>query len=283
MVSTSLCCISLSIVYNRLSASELHVTGDALARDRRGSEMTTPSQATDSLIDSPSLAELAADKISELVFRGELGPDDRLVEEHLCSRLGVSRAPVREGLRILEGSGLVVRRPRAGVRVAGLGQNDVFEILTFREGLEQMAVSHLYRFTDDIAEVDTAKLDAALEVLAEEFENGDDEFGRIQASYAFHTELVRLCGNSRIVASYRQITMQVKLCMSLNLRRLNTLETPSENVARHRDLRAAVLSGDISRALEAISGHGHDTFAREFLDALPGGTARSAQWLDARD
>ncbi|GGC48888.1 hypothetical protein GCM10010974_33870 [Brevibacterium sediminis] len=118
--------------------------------------------------------------------------------------------------------------------------------------------------------------------LAHEFEDGDDEFGRIQASYAFHTELVKLCGNSRIVASYRQITMQVKLCMSLNLRRLNIVETPSENVARHRELRAAVLSGDMTRALEAISGHGHDTFAREFLDTLPGGTARSAQWLDSR-
>lgn len=244
--------------------------------------MTTPSEATVSMIESPSLAELAAVKISELVFRGELGPDDRLVEEHLCERLGVSRAPIREGLRILEGSGLVVRRPRAGVRVAGLSQNDVFEILTFREGLEQMAVTHLYRFTDDVTALDTSELDAALDKLADEFENGEDEFGRIQASYGFHTELVRLCGNSRIVASYMHITMQVKLCMSLNLRRLNVVETPSQNVERHRNLRASVLSGDLSQALEAIGGHGHDTFAREFLDTLSGGTPRSAQWLNTR-
>lgn len=241
--------------------------------------MTTDSFAGDSLIDSPSLAELAAGRISELVFRGELRPDDRLVEEHLCERLGVSRAPVREGLRILEGSGLVVRRPRAGVRVAGLSQNDVFEILTFREGLERMAVEHLYRYTHDMSTVDTSRLDEALERLALEFEDGEDQYGRIQASYGFHTELVRLCGNARIVASYTQITMQVKLCMSLNLRKLEAEETPAENVARHRELRTAMLSGNLTEALLTIDKHGHDSFAREFLEGLPGGTEHSARWL----
>lgn len=234
---------------------------------------------SDALIESPSLAELAADRISELVFRGELGPGDRLVEEHLCERLGVSRAPVREGLRILEGSGLVVRRPRAGVRVAELSQNDVFEILTFREGLERMAIEHLYRFTEDLTTVETTHLDDALEDLAREFEGGDDAYRRVQASYAFHTELVQLCGNSRIVTSYTQITMQVKLCMSLNLRTLEADESPAENVARHRDLHAAVLSGDLTRALQAIADHGHDAFARDFLSDLPGATTQSTLWL----
>ena len=97
------------------------------------SPTTTPGmQAADALIESPSLAELAAQRISDLVFRGELRPGDRLIEEQLCTRLGVSRAPVREGLRILEGAGLVVRRPRAGVSVTPLIPRDVFEILTFR-------------------------------------------------------------------------------------------------------------------------------------------------------
>ncbi|MGO1397793.1 DNA-binding transcriptional regulator, GntR family [Brevibacterium sp. Mu109] len=244
--------------------------------------MTAGALTGDSLIESPSLAELAAGRISELVFRGELRPDERLVEEHLCERLGVSRAPVREGLRILEGSGLVVRRPRAGVRVAGLTQNDVFEILTFREGLERMAVEHLYRYTDDVTTVDTSRLDAALAQLAHEFEDGENQYGRIQASYEFHTELVRLCGNARIIASYTQITMQVKLCMSLNLRKLAAEETPAENVTRHRDLRAAVLSGDLTEALRAIDEHGHDSFAHEFLEGLPGATENSARWLARR-
>lgn len=243
---------------------------------------TADAVRSDARIESPSLAELAADRISELVFRGELGPGDRLVEEHLCERLGVSRAPVREGLRILEGAGLVVRRPRAGVRVAELSQNDVFEILTFREGLEKMAVDHLYRYADDVTDVDASRLDDSLARLAAEFEEGDDQYRRLQASYGFHTELVRLCGNSRIVASYTQITMQVKLCMSLNLRTLEAEETPAENVARHRDLRSAILSGDLTAALRAIDEHGHDSFAREFLEDLPGGTEHSARWLAGR-
>lgn len=239
-------------------------------------------QSGDTLIESASLAELAAERISELVFRGELEPDSRVVEEHLCTRLGVSRAPVREGLRILEGSGLVVRRPRAGVRVASLSQNDVFEILTFRESLEQMAVAHLYRFTDDVTNLNSSALDEALDGMTREFEKGDDEYARVQASYAFHTELVRLSGNSRLVASYTQIMMQVKLCMSLNLRRLNSVETPQENVERHKALRDAVLSGDQHRATAAIGDHGHDFFVQDFLDRLPGGSERSLKWIESQ-
>lgn len=237
---------------------------------------------TVSLLETPSLAELAAAKISELVFRGKLQPHEHLVEEQLRERLGISRAPIREGLRILESSGLVVRRPRAGVWVASLDQNDVFEILTYREGLERMAVTHFYRYTDDVTTVDTSSLDSSLERLAEEIENAEDEFRHIQTSYNFHNELVKLCGSSRIVSSYMHITMQVKFCMSLNLRQLKAVETPSQNVERHRDLRDAVLSGNLDRALEAIDGHGHDSFARQFLDTLPGGNKRSAKWLATR-
>lgn len=57
--------------------------------------------------------------------------------------------------------------------------------------------------------------------------------------------------------------MQVKLCMSLNLRTRQEQETPEQNVQRHRRLRDAVLSGDLSRALQAITDHGHDAFAQD--------------------
>lgn len=227
--------------------------------------LSTP-RVTGLRIESPSLAELVAEKVGELIFGGEIRPNDRLIEEHLCQRLGVSRAPVREGLRILEGSGLLVRRARAGVSVAPFTQDDVFEILTFREGLERMAIHHLYRYTKHVQRVDTSRLDAAYERLADAFGSDEDDFGRIHTSHDFHTELVRLCGNTRIVASYAQMTMQVKLCMSMNLRKLRPVESPADNIGRHWELRRAVLSGDPDEALRAIGAHGHDAFLREFLD-----------------
>jgi len=226
---------------------------------------TTPPRATtaDALIESPRLAELAADRISDLVFRGELRPGDRLIEEQLCTRLGVSRAPVREGLRILEGAGLVVRRPRAGVSVTPLTPRDVFEILTYREGLERMAIEHLYRYTDDVTAIDSAPLDDSLARLDHAFTAANDPHDRLEASHRFHAALVGLSGNTRITAAYDLLTMQVKLCMSLNLRTRQEQETPEQNVQRHRRLRDAVLSGDLSRALQAITDHGHDAFAQD--------------------
>lgn len=228
------------------------------------SPSTSPgTQSADARIESPSLAELAAQRISELVFRGELRPGDRLIEEQLRTQLGVSRAPVREGLRILEGAGLVIRRPRAGVSVTPLTQRDVFEVLTFREGLERMAIEHLYRYTDDVTAVGTARLDDALAQLERVFLHEDDRHARVESSHRFHAALVALCGNSRIEAAYDLLTMQVKLCMSLNLRTRAEQETPEQNVDRHRILRDAVLSGDLDRALQALADHGHDTFAQD--------------------
>lgn len=225
--------------------------------------------ASASRIESPSLAELAAERIGDLVFRGELRPGDRLVEEQLCERLGVSRAPVREGLRILEGAGLVVRRPRAGVRVIPLTPRDVFEILTFRVGLERMAIEHLYRYTDDVTAVDTSDLDAALAQLNRAFTGQADSQTRLDASHAFHVALVGLSGNSRLAASYELLAMQVKLCMAMNLRTRDAQETPEQNVERHRALKDAVLSGDLTRALQAMDEHGHDAFAGELLEESP--------------
>lgn len=228
--------------------------------------MTPGMLSADAFIESPSLAELAAQRISDLVFRGELRPGDRLIEEQLCTRLGVSRAPVREGLRILEGAGLVVRRPRAGVSVTPLAPRDVFEILTFREGLERMAIEHLYQYTDDVAAIDSTPLDDTLTRLDRAFTAADDPHDRLEASHRFHSALVALSGNSRIMAAYDLLTMQVKLCMSLNLRTRQEQETPEQNVERHRILRDAVLSGDLTRALQAITDHGHDAFAQDALE-----------------
>ncbi|WP_344306980.1 GntR family transcriptional regulator [Brevibacterium samyangense] len=231
------------------------------------------------LIESRSLAELAADRISALVYRGDLAPGSRLVEEDLCRRLGVSRAPVREALRLLEANGLVVRRPRAGVTVALLDQNDVFEILTFRASLEHMAVDHLYRWVG-VGNADTTELDAALAGLGEAF-GTEDDFERLEASHRFHTALVALCGNSRLIGSYAGLTTQVKVCMTMNLRQRESIETPADNVARHRLLRDEVLSGDVARAHAAFDAHGHDSFAFPLIHALPGSTPAATRWLES--
>ncbi len=57
--------------------------------------------------------------LRQAILRGELKPGERLMEIALSQRLGVSRTPVREAIRMLEQEGLVIMIPEK--RRAGCG------------------------------------------------------------------------------------------------------------------------------------------------------------------
>lgn len=73
------------------------------------------------------------------IISGRLPMGTKLGEETLASRFGVSRGPLREALRRLEGGGLVVRLPHLGVRVVSLSRADLIEVYEVREVLEGLA------------------------------------------------------------------------------------------------------------------------------------------------
>src|SRR5215212_4879211 len=64
-----------------------------------------------------SRTAFAAEQIAGMIMNGELQGGDRLVEEDLARRLGMSRLPVREALRTLTQEGLVTVLPRRGAFV----------------------------------------------------------------------------------------------------------------------------------------------------------------------
>jgi len=81
---------------------------------------------------------LAAALESAIVF-GELPPGGRIIEEEVAARYDVSRSPVRDALRRLEGDGLVVRVDHRGARVAPISRSDLDEIYLCRIELEGLA------------------------------------------------------------------------------------------------------------------------------------------------
>ena len=64
------------------------------------------------------------------ISRGELLPGARLIEADLATQLQVSRAPVREALRMLSQEGLVAATPNRGAFVARLSLQDIREVYT---------------------------------------------------------------------------------------------------------------------------------------------------------
>jgi DNA-binding GntR family transcriptional regulator len=64
------------------------------------------------------LPEHIRQELEREIIQGRLSAGERLAEEQLSKRLGVSRTPVREAMRMLEGQGLIVRRRARGTSVA---------------------------------------------------------------------------------------------------------------------------------------------------------------------
>ena len=77
--------------------------------------------------------------LESAILTGELKPCERLVEQELAARLGMSRTPIREALRRLEERGLVRILPHRGAVVAEISPVDIENIYTVRCHVESLA------------------------------------------------------------------------------------------------------------------------------------------------
>jgi len=115
----------------------------------------------------------AYDALHRDIVSGELSPGERLVEEELAERLGVSRGAVRSALQRLDHDGLVVRERNRGARVRRVTPREAIEVLEARAALESLAAGYaaLRRTDAEAAELraltaEMARLHAAGELLS---------------------------------------------------------------------------------------------------------------------
>lgn len=109
--------------------------------------------ALDGKLQVQSLVDIVAERLEDAIISGRLEPGAKLSEQGLATSLGVSRGPLREAIRRLEGRKLLTRTPNIGVRVAQLSLTDLNEILQVREALEGLAAGLAARHMSD-AEID---------------------------------------------------------------------------------------------------------------------------------
>jgi len=85
------------------------------------------------------LRDVVFNTLREAILKGELKPGERLMELQLAAKLGVSRTPIREAIRMLEQEGLAVTIPRRGAEVARMTEKDMQDVLQVREALDELA------------------------------------------------------------------------------------------------------------------------------------------------
>jgi DNA-binding GntR family transcriptional regulator len=88
----------------------------------------------------PAASKRVAAYLRDAILGGYIKPGERLRQEDIAERLGASRLPVREALRMLEAEGLTELETNKGARVPLLGSRDVDLLYQMRERLEPLAL-----------------------------------------------------------------------------------------------------------------------------------------------
>jgi DNA-binding GntR family transcriptional regulator len=223
----------------------------------------------------PSLSALAAEALREMVLSGDLQPGDRVIENRLTEELGVSRPPLREAMRVLEQEGLIVQTPRKGAVVAPVTPHDIYEIVSLREEIEQIAVRlgvpvRSQERLDRMRQAFQALQDAAEEPGAARV---------VETSFAFHLAIVGLAGHRRLEDVYRSLSLQMRMCMAMNRRARAEMETAREDAARHRPLMDLVEAGDVEGMAHTLAHHGQRTYLLSIDDDAEGHSPESRAWF----
>jgi DNA-binding GntR family transcriptional regulator len=136
--------------------------------------------------DAPAAAtsERIAAHLRDAILSGEIAPGARLRQEEIAVRLGASRLPVREALRMLEAEGLTEHEANKGSRVPQLSSREVDVVYQMRERLEPLALAQsLLHLSDDaVAHLEELQRRIEADVELAEFLLLDREFHL--ASYA---------------------------------------------------------------------------------------------------
>ena len=128
------------------------------------------------------------------ILKGDLKPGERLMELQLASKLGVSRTPIREAIRMLEQEGLAVTIPRKGAEVAKMTEKDMEDVLEIRLSLEGLAVR---LSCEKITPAALQELKVAMENFEEKTRSG--QFVEMaKADVKFHEILYKASNNPKL-------------------------------------------------------------------------------------
>jgi len=195
-----------------------------------------------------SIREQTVDALREAILTGELKPGQALIEMDLSKQLGVSRAPVREALRILNSEGLVETIPYHGTTVGRLTKNDIEEIYSMRILLETFAVERIISMNNN-EHVD--RLMDLYQQMVDAGENNDlktvNEIDR-----DFHDALISMSQHHLLEMMWQMVAMKVRQVMALRNMRNSDLTQIARN---HLPIIEQIRFGNIEEAKNLLSKH----------------------------
>lgn len=196
----------------------------------------------------PTAQESVLAHMRAALTSGLLLPGQQIVQEDLAESLGVSRVPIRESLKILEGEGHVTYYPNRGYFVTELSAADLTELYRIRELLEAEALTLA---VNEVNDADIVEITAILETVEQAARSGD-VLALTAANRAFHLSIIELSGMQRLSRLIRQLWDASDIYRTVYFRDPINRERIT---AEHREILDALKARDASALIKAQDHH----------------------------
>lgn len=194
------------------------------------------------------LRDVVFKTLRQAILTGELKPGERLMEIHLANRLGVSRTPIREAIRMLELEGLVTMIPRRGAEVSRISKQDITDVLEVRASLDALAVRLC---CERITPEEIAQLEKAADAFSQAIASGDLT-AVAQADVDFHDIIVSASKNKRLMQMVNNLAERV---YRYRLEYIKDKSSHNNLIREHREILDFIKKKDSSSAEAAIISH----------------------------
>lgn len=205
-----------------------------------------------------SLSKLVRDDLLGQILRGDLLPGARINEPDVAARLGVSRVPVREALRELESSGLVVARKHSGVFVRAPDADEIRGLYDLRSLLDGYAGRRATQLPLPARIALADRLDASIAAMRSAAAAHD-----VPRYYAenlrFHWLMVETADNLPVAETYRSVVQKLHLSRLKNLSQDMGMQA---SIAEHAEIADALRAGDAVRCEALLATHVRDAYGR---------------------
>jgi DNA-binding GntR family transcriptional regulator len=219
-----------------------------------------------------SARERAYLHIRRMVVSGEQPAGSAVSEAPLAKQLGISRTPIREALGQLVAEGLLEQTPNRGAVVVQLRRQDIVDLFELREALEVYAVGKAAGVPLKESDLDRLRSIAGeIPGLKRELENSGNRALNAEQMHrfmthdlAFHTLLMRLAANARILKVVNETRLLIRI---FAIHRGGHEAIELDRIHRqHCEMLDAVIAKDAELAMSLLAGH-IQASCRERLDA----------------
>ena len=195
-----------------------------------------------------SLALRVERAVAQWIFKGELSAGQKLTEQEVVERLGVSRGPIREAFRALADVGLLQIEQNRGAFVRKIDLEEAIEIHDVYSALEELATRSAARRLSSAQIEELKSLVESMDAAAEA-----EDLDRYYAlNLSFHQRLVEGSGNRRLLGIYNRLLNELHLFRRFGLMQRGQMQRSNHE---HHQILEKIAAGNPDGAAEAMRSH----------------------------